>query len=178
MRKLSLTLLCLVLSNAFIQVAGAQTPATTATTSEIKPASANIGAPGRFEAVGGITVVYSNVSTHQFNFTVTPNPSASGYMFSGLSDSWMLNLVDPKKLSPEQKFITVKVVNNVATPTAVGTKAELEAIGKAVLETVRSRGFDVTSAKIITSQTNDKVIDLERHPTANVVVSISSRAVE
>lgn len=180
MKTLHRKALVLALLTSVCCVAGAQATATSPAATETAPPKVVPAEPSKLEVVSRLNVVYSNVYTHQFNFSVVPNSPAIGYKFGGQSDAWMLSQMDPKKLSSELKFITVKVINNAASPTAVGTKAELEVIGKAVLATVNARGFDVTFAKVFTSQTNEnqtneKVIDLDRHPTANVLVSISSR---
>lgn len=132
-------------------------------------------APSKMEFVNKTIYTYSNVTTYQFAFTVVPDAAKGSYTFGSANDSWQLDWMSPKRLSLELKHITIKVINNAAVPAAVGTKAELEAIGRVMLTTARAQGFDVSKATIVTSQTNGGLIDLDRHAKANVLVSISTQ---
>jgi hypothetical protein len=147
----------------------------TARTGQASPTFVIIESSPTMELVNKTIVTYSNVTTYQFAFSVLPDAAKGGYMFGTLNDSWQLYQMHPKRLSPEVKHIIIKVINNAAVPSAVGTKAELEAIGRVMLSSARAQGFDVSGAKIVTSQANGGLIDLDRHSKANVLVSISTR---
>jgi hypothetical protein len=172
--RLLLASVSLVCMGAAAQSSASSAPAT-ASTGQASPSFVIIESPPKMEFVNKTIYTYSNVTTYQFAFTVVPDAAKGGYTFGTSNDSWQLYQMHPKRLSPEVKHITIKVINNAAVPSAVGTKAELEAIGRVMLSSARAQGFDVSGAKIVTSQANGGLIDLDRHAKANVLVSISTR---